>query len=541
MRPRFAKAGVYALAFCALIIFYSSTSPGNLSESNDAYWYSDIVENARITEMEDSRSPLFFITSKVVFLAARRIHQGVSGFDVLWWMNAVCASAGVLLLYRFLRAPCNCGAPAALFGAGVLGLSYGFWRYSTVPELYAPSIFLTLLALLAVASTESTAADGRGLRERLAMMPFLGALSGLAVLFYRPVCIVLFIVYPLSVLRMSRIPALAVYGASGGLIVLIGYVALFGMTQTETISAENVVGFVFSRSAEFTGNDFAPSTILGGIAAFLRMIVAGQWVLGFDAVREWLAAAIPDKEAPNELYQAARSGVLPYVSLLILAPLLAAFGSLCVIAFRNRQRARSGHATALFAWWCLIYFAFCFYLAPFAYEVYIMILPAVAGLAAIWLGEPAAATGRTWLLGLALALFGAFNWVGGLAVVNGAESDYVKRRSAWLASHARSGDLVVVAPRNSWETMTYLRYVTDSEVVMVDHPDVSAAIESTFAGGGRVFTFDDVLRGPPSSVSPGRPAGTVRDVVEGLRPISRIVHENDAGKTFQIAPRNEAP
>lgn len=528
MTSQFQKACAYILALCLVIAFYAWTSPSNLSESNDGYAYSYIVENSRIDEIKDSRMPLFFIITRIMFLVSQLIFTDVKALQMLSWMSIVCASASILLFYNFLLIPACCSRPAAFFGTGLLALSYGFWRYATVPEVYAPAILLTLCALLALCSVEPAALDNRRFNKQLAMMLSLGLLSGVAVLFYRPLFIVLFLAYPLSVFRSRRIFSIGAYMAGGGLIVVTGYIALYVISQTETISLEKFLNFIFRRSSEFSGNDLSTSSILGGLLAFLRMILAGYWMLGFDVVVEWVGRTFPGKQPDNVLYQAAHSGVLPQIALFLLGPLLAIFGLLAVTALRHRHRTWAGPIVTLKLWWFVIYFAFCFSLAPFSYEAYIMLIPALAGLAAVWVAEPVVAAGRSWFLASALVLFGVFNWAGGLAIVNGTESDYVKRRSEWVVTHGKPGDVVIVGPGHH-ETFTYVRYLTETNVVKVKNPNILKVVERALASGKHVFAFGEIIH-PLKR----RRTGPVGKVAEALRPRARIVHENDAGRTFEV-------
>ena len=176
----------YAAVILLLVAFYWLTRPLNQSESYDSINYALFAENFSFGTAPDSRNVLFHMLNRALFVASEGLGLNLGALELISFVNIVCAALSLVLFARLMTKCYGVSQFAACCGAGFLGLAYGFWRYAGAAEVYVPSIFLTLVCVTLIFGYIN------GERQAWLKLIAAGVLSGLAVLYYQPHLITLF-------------------------------------------------------------------------------------------------------------------------------------------------------------------------------------------------------------------------------------------------------------------------------------------------------------------------------------------------------------
>ena len=124
-------------------------------------------------------------------------------------------------------------------------LTYGYWRYTGAVEVYVPSIFLILCSLELIFKF----LDGEQQSQKWVIAA--GALSGLAVLFYQPNLIALFVAAAVMFCTRALFVSFITYSVTGAVVVLSGLVAAYMSIEGSFPSPNQLVDFITDRNGEF--------------------------------------------------------------------------------------------------------------------------------------------------------------------------------------------------------------------------------------------------------------------------------------------------
>jgi hypothetical protein len=525
----------WMLGFAAILAFYLATTPANRFEAFDGYAYAYDAEARSLTDLYDTRLLLFHVVMRLLYRAAHAIHDGVSAHSVLLMVSALSASLCLVLFARLLNRHLGLSLPASLLGAGLLGATYGFWRYSVEAEVYAPSLFL-LTAVLTLVFAAEDRADGAGRWTTIAPA---GVLAGLAVLFYQPNAIPLFLALPVVFLRRGGLPRLIAYGAAGGAVILLGYVIGFLVDEARPLTAEGLYTFVFKRFDEFPLDEGVLSTIAKSIAALGHDIASANWVFGLEIA----AAAKGIEQYEERVFAAAEAGdLLLYLPPLTMAALVVVGVYTTSIALQGRRRnARLDRRLAFVLSWFMLYVLVNGRLAPGSYEVWIMTLPALIILFAAIVVEPCIRNGRRIAPILLLVTLVLHNAIGGIGILSGGAGDYYRAKGAWVLGHATTDDLIMLPVNEGFGS--FLCYVGGLRVVTLstregclrhEQRNVSELIETTQRNSGRIFVFDEFLDPPASWNVSHRSDPEALALAERFRGTEQLVFRSDAGTTYRL-------
>ncbi len=477
------------LAFFVVLAFYVLTAAGNLSETDDAYAFAYRAEHSDLTEVSDPRLMLYHMGARVLYVGLNQIGVPASGLHILRAISAVSAALCLVLLCRVLATHFRLPPKTAVLATAILGATYGYWRYAVEADVYISSLLLVLIVFHLLLT-----ADGM---SRLALRQVLwpALIAGLAVLYYQPNVVPLFFAFPLLFLRKDRLHWLAIYGAVGGAVIVLGYVTGFLADRGGPVSPDALSAFLSQRSEEFAIAPLSPRVVLVSVVkaafAFSHDLLSASWLFGWDGVVEWVRRVYPSNVIQEEIFTAGRAGWLVYVPVLTL-PLAAGLAAAIVYMGGNRNFAvLKDRRMMVCLVWLSVYAAMVGRLNPAGIEAWIMALMPLIILLAVLVVEPCLRTPRgPVLVGTFLLLVLAHNWFGGMALVQNADDEYDLVKGSWVIREAGENDVVIVT-ENVGLAET-LRYRSRATITVIRANQAAKVAKSFLRGDWRsehVFTI----------------------------------------------------
>lgn len=127
--------GWAALIFGLLFLAYFLTQPSARFEADDAYDYAALVERGEFADLLNPYHPIYLPVVKTVYYVARVFGDTFDALMIFRILGAALAALTALLVYSIVSELAS--EKIALFAAGGLAASYGFWRYAAEAEVYA--------------------------------------------------------------------------------------------------------------------------------------------------------------------------------------------------------------------------------------------------------------------------------------------------------------------------------------------------------------------------------------------------------------------
>ena len=495
-------------AFGGLVLLYAVATPGSRSETDDGFWFADLVARAPLADLVSGGQTghvLYLPLQRVVVRLLEVLPGSVDTYSALRGVSVVSAAAAVVV-FASLLGRLGLGRTAVLVASAGLATSYGFWRYANEAEVYGLGALLTVgLAWLVL---------GHPLDDRRAVLA--GLVGGLALLVNLLCGIPAAISVPLLLLRSRSHRALLRY------VVVFGLVATGGYGIAYAGSADGRSPQAWMLDAQPDSQPLRPARLTAGAVGAVQTVAAGSSAFASDRVGDELTERFPTLNLNEERYAGDRFG--PAATAVAVGVALALLSSLVVLGMtvvRNRRllEPRSGARTGTaLPGTVLLYFG------SWAVVHAIVILPRAAASAEAWIGvllpvwvgvaylvERARRTAPSALFVLPVALLALHNAVSGLWVMRTDAVDYNARKAAWLLAEAGPDDAIVTADATGFSR--YLTYRSPARVVVVDGADRDA-FDRLDDRHDRVFVTGDVLGSRPG-------AGT------------RLVHADEFGGVFE--------
>jgi len=531
-------------AFLVLTLFFAVTAAGNLAETDDVYTFAYRAEAFPVSDIGDPRLMLYHMAMRVLYLASQAAGVPLSALVVMRAVSAGCAALCLILVIRLLARGYGLRSVAALTGAGVLAVSYGFWRYAVEADVYVLATLL-LAGVWTLLLRAAEPADGRW----TSVVPA-AILAGVAVLVYQPNVLPLFGAFPILLLDRRRLPRLIAYGGIAAAVVAFGYLAGYLVSQDAPLTLRTMAKFLAQRSEEFAPPPLSLSVVVPSIlkSAFAlgHDIVSANWLFGFAPAEEFIRQQFSRNVIQEEVFTASHAGWLVFPPLILLPLVAVAF----MMSVRSAlplpwHRLRDRRVVTVVVW-LLIVGAIIGRLNPAGVEPWIMVLLPLVLLFSVLVIEPCIAAGHGKWLGILVALVFAHNALGGMMIVRDPANEFDRVKGAWVIAEGQPADLVVVTDNAGLGES--LRYLGRSEVAIIRAhymgpvaralltgiwtkdvrtigrdfmdrplPDLLAA---TWRRGGRLVLFDDVFRNPPRS-APVTDLVDLRRLRELLQPVHR--------------------
>ncbi len=445
--------------FVVIALFYVLTLPVNHSEAIDGYDYAYKAETVPLFEVEDTRSILYTFVNKLLYQASEVLGLGLRSFSVLIAFEVLAGAASVLLMARLLYRGFGLTPVASWSGAAFLGLSYGFWRYVGEVEVYVPSACLVLATLTLL--FDALADD----RQRWQSVIPAAVLAGLAGLYYQPNVIPLFLAIPALMLSRKHFSSFIAYGAIGSAVILCGIIIAYLLDNGLPLTPASLVAFATSRSEEFPNYSVNLKTFAAMVQAILNNIVSTNWLFGVDAITHGLQNLYPDRSVAPKTYAAEHFRPFVYLAIPLLALLLGFLAWISLLAVRNRQRWYFDHRILFCIAWFAIQFVIVGYLDPTSREPWVMSVPPLVILFAVYVFDPVARMEKGNALALFLCTLLLYNFFGGMGMIQSRAGNFQEARTAWLRANASPKDAVLFGEQENDRRMKrYLLYVDGLQI-----------------------------------------------------------------------------
>lgn len=552
--------------FLLLLLFFLVTAAGNAGETDDVYAFAYRAENFGLDYISDPRLMLYHMAMRLLYLGGQGLGLDIPALTLMRVFSALCAAAALPLLARVIVTDLKLSGATALLTAGLLGISYGFWRYAAEAEVYIPAI---LLILAVFHGLSQSLAKLQGLFSGLPRFAAWGGLAGLAVLFYQPSVIPLFFAFPFLLLYRNRLIQLGCYLAVGGGTVVAGYLLGFLAYWPDPLSLASFQAFLSQRAGEFVVPPFTLKTVIVSMirSAFSLShdLASVNWIFAFDPVVKLIQQAFSSNVITEEVFLAKRAGLLVYLPFLTLA-------GLAVLTLRILWSLRLPPLAPLkqrpfivILIWTAVNGAIIGRLNPAGLEAWIMVFPPLVMLFAVLVIEPCFRLGRERLITAFVGVLFLHNAVGGMALVWSPANEYDRVAGAWIIAEAKPEDLVIV--NGNAGLGESLRYLSPARVALIgvfQEPRVSAslltgdlgglatrtrgrdfgdrplsdAISETWRAGGRLIFLESFFQLPEGVKTENWPEfGLVEEFRQRLE---RVYEAPELGATY-VMPLPEAP
>lgn len=539
--------------FIAIAAFYVLTLPANHSEAVDGYDYALKAETVPFSQVEDTRSILFTFINKLLYHASQLLGFGLRAMPVVVAFEILTAAGSVLLLARLLHKGFGLSHVASWSGAAFLGVSYGFWRYAGEVEVYVPSIFLILATLNLLFDALRETEDEQ---PRWAAVIPAAVLAGLSALYYQPNVIPLFLAVPALMLSRKRVGSFIVYGAVGSVVILGGFVTAYLIHNQTPLTAESLLAFVTNREDEFRTYPLTFKTFLAMTQAIVHNIFSTNWMFGIDAITHSLHNLYPDRSMAPKIFAAEQFRPFLYASIPLLVILLGLLTWITSLAVWNSRQWTFDRRILFCVAWLALLFCIIGYLDPTSREPWIMALPPLAILFAVYGFEPVARMGKGITLAVFLTTMLLYNFFGGMGIIQSQAGNFQDARTVWLKDNASPNDAIVFGEQSNDRRMKiYLAYVKGLKVytyppakkVQIQNEDLSQSqfLETVFthlrANEGRLFVLSEFFVDDWTRIGGGwnddKRVARARSFMERIRRDARLVDKGPLGAIYEVTSR----
>ncbi len=524
--------GILFLGICVL------TVPENHSEADNAFHYAWNVEKAPVAETLHRHHLLYIPLAKAVHAGARLFSADVRAYPVMIALSMIAGAIALAFLFLTLRRHLGFSSDVSFFSVGLIGASYGFWRYACEAE-----IPVVAAAPLAIAIFILTC-------PRINALGVLGAAvaAAAAVMLHILALIPALLALPALLMGRGRRASLLIYLLLLMALIVAGYTIADTSPFAEAAHSQSEYGDVRLTVQ-------GPSALGNAALGFGRALLSGNYLFCLHPFREFLVRVFSHRLLREELligvHAGATSVVLPLVILLLLG-LVGIFVADDRLNPHTRDKeedtpppphpfAAIRHVALIaMAIWFIVHSLFLLGHEPANPENWILVcVPFWLGIILMWArdrrGIPPQALGTLFILLL------LHNYFGGMHLVADEASDYNRRSSQWAIDHVRTGDAILTneTPAYCW----YLRYHTPAQVIWLPHteslPELVESLHTVRRQGGHVLATPDVFP-VTSGWQHGSPCETenVIRTRKALRPLFVPVSRNRFGMVWLFRPEN---
>jgi hypothetical protein len=509
--------------FFGWFVFYWLTAPAVHIEADDAYEYAHSVEAASFYHLVHPYHPLYLVLMRAVFVLGRSMGLVDRSFDTMLVLGAGLAAAAVVLFSLVLWQRIGISRARAFVAGGLLGFSYGFWRYAAEAETYA------LGSLLVLVLVWGTFAQRISIRRAA-----LGGVLGLLAMFGHVLNVIPALVSAPLYLALR-------YGKKHAMV----YLAVFLLSCVPAVYAIGTLAQVAYPHYATTqlperqsGLDLQRSDAVNATMVFGHVVATGNFLFSFPEFRAWLGERYPKRRVEGEqllgIRAGPRTGVLGSVTLLMA---MIAFGwTLGRGVFRGRPSVSDPIVLTTLVWLTL-YAVTIWYMDNLEQpEAWLL------ALVPFWLlfvrlvhVESRLGTGILFVCVLPAALL-LHNTIGGMAMLNDSASDRHQLKASWLLENADEKDIILTSESAGFSR--YLRYYSSADVVslhLLGAAEVVEIYDEAVRHHGRVFVTGEVVQ-PPGFMQRA-PEAWMSDsggVIGRFQASTRQVHRDDWGGVYLL-------
>lgn len=470
----------FLLVYIAVLLFYLFSLQQNFSSSHDAITYL-----VHITEGKELFHPhhLVFNASAWVWLKALSyLLPGIEEYYIIEAFNALWGSGIILVCYLFFNRRFKKDSRYSAMASPVIAFSYGVWCYSTNVEVYAPSIFFSLLILYIL--------SGENLEKKSVFR--ISFLHIIAILFHQ----VNVLLYPVILLvlfsRLDKKDFLRrglQYTLITGLLTLGIYIAAGVLFAGKMNPSTLWTWMTYYATEQDYWHPPGVSSLLYAATGFGHAFIGGHFVFRMPVTERMLSEGLSNHGLTDESFLVATMSpgfawlllILSLLLIMIMVYLLLSFLTRSVTLFRD-QRILFLPLLSTF----IIYSLFFLFWNPENLEFWIL-QSVIVWL--ILLGSRVSTSGKSipLLPAVIAGLLFVINYGGSLKWLQEKEFDWFYKRVEGPAKISVQGDGIVL--EDPWIIDGYTRYFMEGERIALDEslwPRFRAKPDS----GHKIFIFE---------------------------------------------------
>jgi hypothetical protein len=481
--------------YTVFLLFFLCTLASNFSGPHDAIAYlNGMVEGKYL--FHQHHLLYHYITHHWLY-ATKALFPSVPDHYLAETFTALWGSGSMAVVYSFLRKRFGLSVVQSLLGTCIAAFSYGAWFYSTNVEVYAPPMFLLLLALYVL--TRSNLSRGDIITGAL--------LHSAAVLFHQ--VHILFTITMLYVLWRQRQKvrfriAFLQYAAMGTVLVGGAYFVVGWI-----IEGQNSWGSWINWIQGYAGGDaywrpVSYETPLHVAMGFSHAFIGGHYIFRLPLVPDWLNQLSGERSLNDEAFLVRDMSESMAVLLAVITLLLVVFMIALAIRFIRRYRQLKQQQSALMmpvlVTFVVYSLFFCFW-EPEILEFWIfqslLFWILVLGAAAADTQSLFKLKSVQWTALIAGCLL-VVNYFGSVRYLLHLENDLYYVRSLPLKGEARATDAVLL--QDGWILKDFLDYYTpatiwQSPVSSAERAAMDSSITAHVQQGGRLFIYPESRNG----------------------------------------------
>jgi hypothetical protein len=533
-----ARGDIVAAVVLGALFFglYALTVPENHCEADHAFHYAWDVEHAPLHEALHQHRLLYVPLAKAVHVGVQVLNDDVRAYPVMIVLSMVAGAIAIAFIFLTLRRHLGFSMEVSLFSAGLVGSSYGFWRYACEAEVLVLAAAPLAVAIYILTSPRINAWGVLAGGIAAALGVFLHILAIIPALF----------AFPALLMGRGRRAPLLLYVLLVIALIIAGYAVANTSPFADTPDVQSGHGGIRLALQ-------GPSALGNAGLGFGQAVLSGNYLFCLRPFRDFMQREFAHRMLREEILIGLQAGTvsatLPLVILLLLG-LVVIFVVDDRLSPQIASEDEEGGAPpphpsapirrlvliAMVLWFILHALILLGYEAANPRNWVLLMIPLWIGIVLLWARDPRGIPRQA--LGTLFVLLLLHNFFGGIHLLGSEASDYNRTSAQWIIEHVRENDLILTdeTPAYCW----FLRYHSPARVLCLSQTDpeyMMQAISDVHEKGGHVLASPDVFRpsGSPQEATRAEPKH-VRDVRRTLRPMFVPVSHGQHGRGWVFRP-----
>jgi hypothetical protein len=476
------------LIFVGAYVFFLCTLAANFSAPHDSIAYLNGIAGGY--GLFHQHHLIYHWTTHYWLVFAREVFPHVKDYYLVEAYTALWGSGSLVMVYSFFRNRFGLPVLPAVMGITVVAFSYGFWFYSVNIEVYAPPIFLLLVALYLLTKKDFSVHD----------VWKVALLHALAILFHQ--INILFAVVVLYKLWQQRkvIKAwngLLQYAAIGLVLVGGAYFIVGWIVEGENSMAKWINWMQGYAHSDTYWRSLSAKTPVHVATGFSHALVGGHYIFQVPVISRYMNAAAADHSLGDEIYLGRHISETTAVVLSILSVVLAVMLLLLLIRFIRRYKSiqnRYGHIVGPLLLAGVVYSIFFCFWEPEILEFWIFqtILLWLLLLGTLPVTGFPFRIKHTVGIGIVSLLLFVINFFGSVRWLLDMRNDWYYTLIEPVKDKATAKDIMLL--QDGWILKDFATYFTKAQVLWVvdkKKPALDSAVTNCLSSGGKVFIYPE--------------------------------------------------
>jgi hypothetical protein len=490
---RFRKIPERLLIFIGFYVFFLCTLAANFSAPHDSIAYLNGIAGGY--GLFHPHHLIYHWTTHYWLVFIRGLFPGIKDYYLVEAYTALWGSGIMVMVWSFFRNRFTLSVLVSGLGTSVIAFSYGIWFYSINIEVYAPPMFLLLVALYLLTKNDFTKSD----------VWKVALLHSLAVLFHQ--INILFTVVVLYKLWQQRKlingwSALLQYVGIGAVLVGGAYFIIGWMVEGQNSMAKWIGWMQGYAHSETYWRSLSIKTPLNVATGFSHAMIGGHYIFRVPVIGGYINAIASEHSLTDEIYLGRHISETTAIVLTILSVVLAVIVLLLAIRFIrhfNSIRIRYGNIVVPLLITGIAYsLFFCFWeteiLEFWLLQVVLFWLLLIGTLPVS--GFPLRIKNAAGLAIISVLLF-VINFFGSIRWLLDVRNDWYYTLIEPVKERSTAKDIILL--QDAWILKDFATYYTKAHVLwVVDHekPALDSAVTGCLANGGKVYIYSEHRRLP---------------------------------------------